>query len=194
MLNYAYVNSLGRRSFVSDETYAFRGTWTGTALYNPPDDVADYNNARYIVLVQNINSPPPANSKWSEMVLIGTVNPTDPFNIADTALTTATGATVIANEAVFLANEALAYVHAGTTMGTTYAVPAGTNQIFINGVNGTMAFVPSSIVTTVQNPSGTNTPGFYSWLAGTATLNGFCVMLSGTVPGPGYLVDWIAHA
>lgn len=160
MLNYAFANANGHTSYISDDTFAFTGTWNSAGTYAPPLDVVNYDNGKFIVLVQNYNTPPLGSSSWSELVLRGTISPTDPFDIAQTALTTANAASVLslaaagtATQALDLAGDALVIAMAGTnlaqaakTVTFTNLDSAGSVQIAPHGLDHTPLILSTMLV------------------------------------------------
>lgn len=211
VLEYAFVNLSGRASYISDDNFAFRGTWSSGSVYAPPVDVVDYNNGKFIVLVANTNTPPLYSSSWSELVLRGTIAPTDPFAIANTALTTANAASILAlaasgtaNQAILdatealalsatgtnLANSALQLISAGTTAGTNFPIPVGTNQVSYSGL--ALGYTPSSVVCTVEVPVTSNL-NLWPTLVGPPTSDSFTVRLNGTTDETGYFLHWLAR-
>lgn len=211
MINYGFVNLSGKLSYIADNNFAFQGTWSSGSSYVPPLDVVDYNNGKFITLVANTNTTPLGSSKWSELVIRGTVSPTDPFDIANTALTTAQAASILAlaasgtatlalNEAeaaialavtgTNLAQAAYDIATSGTVAGTNVPIASGTNLVFVAGLN--LGYTPSSVVCTVETPnlSGSN---LWPTLVGRPTSAGFTVRLNGTTDGSGYYLHWLAR-
>lgn len=211
VLTYAFVNSASRLAYITDETFAFRGTWSGTATYSPPLDVVDYNNGKWIATVSNSATPPLGSSKWSQMSLIGTISPSSPFEIASTALATANGAmsvavaatgtanealsiaqagTILASQALALANTAYNIAVAGTEAGSYTPISSGTNMVFVTGQS--LSYLPTSVVCTVEIPDASVQPLTAS-LIGRPSTDGFVAKLSGTTTQPGYFLGWIMH-
>src|SRR5208337_2710595 len=108
MNEYAFVNQNGKTAYISDVSLAFKGTWTPNGTYSPPIEAVDYNNGKFIVLVQNYNTPPLGSSSWSELITVGTISSTDPVQIAQTALDQANATMAIAVSGSNLAEQALA--------------------------------------------------------------------------------------
>lgn len=183
MLNYAFANAANKLAYISDDTFAYRGTWSGTASYASPLDVVDYNNGKWIAIVSNTSSPPLGSASWSQLCLIGTINPTSPFEIATTALATA-------NTALTLAQSAYALALQGTDAGTQIPIPNGTHMVSVSGLG--LAYLPSNVVCTVQVPSST-APLLQANPIGAPTTDGFLVILTGTTTQDGYYLNWIAH-
>lgn len=189
MLNYAFVNGNALTSYISDDTFAFRGTWSPSGTYTAPLDVVDYNNGKFIVITTNVGQPPLGTSFWSELALVGTIVPTDPFAIAETAYTTANAASVLALAAAGTATQALNLIASGTTAGTNVAIPSGTNVVF---VTGNLGYVPSAIVLTVEVPAA-SALNLSAELVGRPTINGFTARLSGATDATGYFLHWLAR-
>jgi hypothetical protein len=196
VIEYAFVNLSGSTSYISDGNLAYRGTWDSGSLYNPPLDVVDYNNGKFIALATNSNEPPLDSPYWSELVIRGTVSPTDPFDIAQTALDAANAASVLAlsasstaNDALSLAQSTYAIAASGTVAGTNIAIPEGTDTVFVSGLN--LGFIPGAVTCTLEVPSYESPDLNPISLIGRPTSDGFTVRLNGTADGSGYYLHWM---
>ena len=190
VINYAFVNSASKLTCISDQTFAYHGTWNGTTAYSEPLDVVGYNNGLWIATTSSTGSPPLGSASWSQLSLLGTINPESPFEIASTALATANGAVAIASAAYSTANEALTIAESGTSYGTRTPIAQGTNYVYAGGLG--LNYQPSCFVCTIEIPNGTALP-LTANPVGAISANGFTVRLSGTTDQPGYFLNWIAQ-
>ncbi len=174
MNEYAFVNQTDKTAYISDASLAFKGTWSPAGTYSPPIEAVDYNNGKFIVLVQNYNTPPIGSLSWSELVAVGTLSSQDPVVIAQTALDQANIATAIAISSSNLAEQALAAQQGATFTGYIQTIN-GNSVVYVsvNYANGLavsidpydniLLFSSASSLKTILNPSGNVSALAGSW-------------------------------
>lgn len=107
MALYVYADLNGDNKYLGSNDIVFNGTWSSSHVYIPPMDAVNYGASQYIVLVQNSGSAPLGSGSWSELVLLRPdLNPPGP------------DPTIIAEQALDLANESFSLACIGTNVGT----------------------------------------------------------------------------